>query len=111
MADKVKREPIIYCNLKNFLAGLEQGEEIKPVETRRHVPTPKEIALAIGVNPQTVYNLVNNNVKGITFDTFSYIIFYLRQQGFPVGLSDLLKYAELEYPIPEEAEEEANPNA
>jgi DNA-binding Xre family transcriptional regulator len=81
----------IVLTLGDYLKKLEGIESDKPPAQRRPVPSVAELAEAAEVHRATMYNMVNGQVKLVNLESLSAVFNELRDRGFEVDVSDLLK--------------------
>lgn len=80
--------------LKSYLERLRELEGARPEGQRRSVPSIRELAREIEVNPATLSNVVNNHTELLNLEMGSRIIRALRRRGFDTGVSDILAFIE-----------------
>lgn len=83
---------------RDYIARLEQSERAKPPGERRYVPTMGEVAEAIGVNPVTLSKLMSGKIHALNLETGGKIIRTMRQYGFEMVESDLVRFVTEETP-------------
>lgn len=66
----------------------ELKNQLELKERRRY--TVQEIAEAVGVTRRTIKEVLNNNSKGIYFDTLVGLIKFFRSRGLDVRIEDIL---------------------
>jgi hypothetical protein len=85
-------EPVaVIITLREHLAQLEAQEAQRPPKHRRHVPTLTELAEAINLSRQGMYNFASGDVKLVNRELLAAIINELRARGFATDVTDLLK--------------------
>jgi DNA-binding Xre family transcriptional regulator len=94
----------VRMTLEDHLKRLEVAELSKLPHERRQVPNIPQLAKAIGVTRQALYNLSTNRLQSVKFDTLAGIISELRRRGFSVSISDLV----VEYPAQSIAKAKSN---
>lgn len=84
-------EPVtVRITLKEHLAKLEAAEALNPPGQRRSVPSLSELAEAVGITRQGMYNIAGGNIKMINLEILSELINEFRRRGFSADVSDLL---------------------
>lgn len=84
-------EPVaVIITLKEHLAQLEAEEARRPPRERRPVPTLSELAEAVKISRQGMYNFASGDVRLVNRDLLAAIINELRAKGFPTDVADLL---------------------
>lgn len=87
-----ENEPVaVIITLKEHLAQLEAEESRRPPRDRRQVPTLSELAEAVSISRQGMYNFASGDVRLVNRELLAAIINELRAKGFPTDVSDLLK--------------------
>jgi DNA-binding Xre family transcriptional regulator len=85
-------EPVaVIITLKEHLARLEAEETKRAPAHRRHVPTVPELAEAVNISRQGMYNFATGDVKLVNRELLAAIINELQARGFPTEVGDLLK--------------------
>lgn len=95
MASIEPREQIggtMHIVLKEYLDRIGAEERAKPPHLRRRVPTIRELANEVGVHETNLSRLANDKVNDLRLTTASKIIVTMRQFGFPMDVSDLLRF-------------------
>jgi predicted transcriptional regulator len=70
----------------------ELKNQLELKERRRY--TVQEIAEAVGVTRHTIKEVLNNNSKGMYFDTLVGLIKFFRSKGLSVQIEDILTLEE-----------------
>jgi hypothetical protein len=78
-----------------YLKGLESSEKAKPLELRRRVPSIEELAEVVSLHPVTLRNIANGNIKKLDLDTAGKLITTMRQLGFAISETDVIRYKPL----------------
>lgn len=81
----------VVITLREHLDALQAEENRKPPSERRPVPSIPELADAVNLSRQGMYNFASGEVKLVNRELLSDIINVLQQRGFATDVSDLLK--------------------
>ncbi|MFW6184881.1 MAG: hypothetical protein ACOC8X_13870 [Chloroflexota bacterium] len=85
-------EPVaVMITLKEHLDALQAEENRKAPSERRPVPTLAELAEAVNISRQGMYNFAGGDVKLVNRELLADIINELQRRGFTTDVPDLLK--------------------
>lgn len=89
------KKVLIRINLNEYLDTLRAREGEKPINQRRDVPSLADLVRLTGLNRASLYNFAANRYESARLDILAALLNTLRQEGFNVTISDLLR----EHPI------------
>jgi DNA-binding Xre family transcriptional regulator len=83
---------VMYIQLGAYLSRLESEERGIPEGKRRQVPTMRELAAAVGINPATLSKLERGKIKSLNFEIGAAILDELNRRGFDTTPNDIIAY-------------------
>lgn len=87
-----KKEGALFITFGAYLDSLKAQQGQLPPADRRHVPTIRELARAIGIHEVTLTNISNGRIKQLDLQKARMILDEMRRRGFDTEVTDFIKY-------------------